>query len=289
MGGWPAGDPLVSGDRTDEGAPAADELRPSRVDPAPAGIGEQLREARRRKGRSLDDCERETRINRHYLEALEAERFDALPAPVYARGFLRSYGRSLGLDGDALVARMPRDLPRPAGLEPMAGLRRSDPGAPPPVRARWLAIGGAVVAAVLILALVVTQCTGGDAESVAPGVLPGQETPAVTLTVAPTASASTEPTGTPTAIATATPTTSPTPEATPPPASTIPPFEFGTMPDFTNVEQAEAEDLVIQLGLPYVVLEAESELPAGRVAGQSPEPGDLLTASHTITLIISAP
>lgn len=281
----------MSEDRTGEGDPAADELRPSRVDPAAASIGEQLREARRRKGRSLADCERDTRINRHYLEALEAERFDALPAPVYARGFLRSYGRSLGLDGDALVARMPRDLPRPAGLEPMAGLRRSEPGALPQVNARWLAIGGSVVAAVLILALVVTQCSGGDGESLAPGVLPGQETPAVTLTVAPTAAATA--TSTATATATPTPTASPTPEATPeaapPPASTIPPFEFGTMPDFTNVEQAEAEDLVIQLGLPYVVLEAESELPAGRVAGQSPEPGELLTASHTITLIISAP
>ena len=33
-----------------------------------------------------------------YLQALEAERFAKLPAPVYVRGFLAEYARALGLD-----------------------------------------------------------------------------------------------------------------------------------------------------------------------------------------------
>ena len=58
-------------------------------------LGELLREARRQRAITLADVERDTRINATYIGALEAERFDVLPAPVYARGFLRSYARYL--------------------------------------------------------------------------------------------------------------------------------------------------------------------------------------------------
>jgi len=243
-----------------------------------------LREARRQRGRSLAECERDTRISRAYLEAIEAERFDALPAPVYARGFLRSYARYLGLDGDDLVARMPRDMPRPAGLEPMAGLRRTEPGALPQVNARWVAIGAGVIGVVLVLALLVSRCTG-DGGSVAPGTLPGAETPIATPVVTPAATLTPVPTAAP-----ATPTPSPvaTPAPAAEPASTVPPFEVGAMPDFTNVEQSVAQDLTDQLGLPVVIVEAASDLPPGRVFAQSPEPGALMTASTTITLTVSA-
>ena len=69
-----------------------------------ARLGDWLREARLRKGLSFADIERDTRINRHYLEALESEHFEVLPAPVYARGFLRSYARALGLDDRGTLA-----------------------------------------------------------------------------------------------------------------------------------------------------------------------------------------
>ncbi len=53
-------------------------------------FGDTLREAREDLGVSLADAERETRISRRYLEALESEDEAALPAGVYTRGFIRT-------------------------------------------------------------------------------------------------------------------------------------------------------------------------------------------------------
>lgn len=44
-----------------------------------------------------------TKISMRYLEALESDRFDLLPAPVFAKGFLREYSRYVGLDPDEVV------------------------------------------------------------------------------------------------------------------------------------------------------------------------------------------
>jgi cytoskeletal protein RodZ len=67
------------------------------------GIGERLRNAREAKGLSLQAMEGITRIRAVYLQALEDEQFDRLPAPVYAKGFLRTYATSLGLDPEQLM------------------------------------------------------------------------------------------------------------------------------------------------------------------------------------------
>lgn len=66
-------------------------------------LGETLRQARLDRGATLADAEAETRIRRRYLEALEAEDYAALPAPVYTRGFIRTYARYLGLDPEATL------------------------------------------------------------------------------------------------------------------------------------------------------------------------------------------
>ena len=39
-----------------------------------------------------------TRIKRQYIDDMESERFDALPAEVYMRGYVSEYARYLGLD-----------------------------------------------------------------------------------------------------------------------------------------------------------------------------------------------
>lgn len=44
-----------------------------------------------------------TNISVRYLEALEENRFDILPGPVFVRGFLRQYARHVGLDPDEVV------------------------------------------------------------------------------------------------------------------------------------------------------------------------------------------
>ncbi len=68
-----------------------------------ARIGETLREARERRGLSIEQAALETRISPRFLEALEAEEFEVLPAPVYVRGFLRSYANYLRLDPQPLL------------------------------------------------------------------------------------------------------------------------------------------------------------------------------------------
>jgi cytoskeleton protein RodZ len=66
-------------------------------------FGQALRDAREDLGVSLTEAERETRINRRYLEALESEDDSAMPAAVYTRGFIRTYSQYLGLNPDAML------------------------------------------------------------------------------------------------------------------------------------------------------------------------------------------
>ena len=77
------------------------------------GIGRALRSAREHRGKSLEDAGRETRVRTDYLEALEAEAFDALGSDVYVRGFLRSYAKYLGLNHEKVVSAYERVYGRP--------------------------------------------------------------------------------------------------------------------------------------------------------------------------------
>ena len=66
-------------------------------------IGPALREARERRGISLQQVEAETAIRTRYIRALEDEEFGALPGTTYAKGFLRAYAEYLGLDGQLFI------------------------------------------------------------------------------------------------------------------------------------------------------------------------------------------
>jgi cytoskeleton protein RodZ len=74
-------------------------------------IGNALRTARERQGIELGEVERQTRIRGRYLAALEAEKFELLPARAYAKGFLRVYADFLGLDGRLIVAEFDARFP----------------------------------------------------------------------------------------------------------------------------------------------------------------------------------
>lgn len=66
-------------------------------------LGSYLKARREARGVPLDELVRETRIPRPTVEALEGDRPDTLPAPVFTRGFIRAYLSHLGLDaGEAL-------------------------------------------------------------------------------------------------------------------------------------------------------------------------------------------
>jgi cytoskeleton protein RodZ len=66
-------------------------------------IGNSLREARLRQQLDFAELEQQTKIRSKYLQALEDEHFDVLPAPTYVKGFLRNYADALGLEGQLYV------------------------------------------------------------------------------------------------------------------------------------------------------------------------------------------
>jgi flagellar biosynthesis protein FlhG len=61
--------------------------------------GELLRKVRESQGIEIGDIAGRTKISKAHLVAIEEEAFDALPAPVYVRGFLGEMAKYLGLDG----------------------------------------------------------------------------------------------------------------------------------------------------------------------------------------------
>jgi cytoskeleton protein RodZ len=98
----------------DEPKPPEGEAAPP---PAPAEeaprakhtIGALLRETRENYGGDLERIAAALRIKPAYLTALEEGRYDRLPAPVYALGFVRAYAIHMGLDGEEAVRRFKQE------------------------------------------------------------------------------------------------------------------------------------------------------------------------------------
>ncbi len=68
-------------------------------------VGEFFRQVRETKGLTLDEVASKTRIRTDFVRALEDGNFAKLPDQVFARGFVRSYARSLGLDEEDAIHR----------------------------------------------------------------------------------------------------------------------------------------------------------------------------------------
>jgi cytoskeletal protein RodZ len=66
-------------------------------------LGEKLKKLRSDKRISLGEVSRVTKIRLEYLECLEEGRYQGLPADVYVRGFLKSYGEFLLVDEENLI------------------------------------------------------------------------------------------------------------------------------------------------------------------------------------------
>ncbi len=242
-----------------------DPAQPAEQGYGDVGLGRLLREVRQSRALSLGEVERDTRINRDYLQALEQERYELLPAPVYTRGFVRAYARHLGLDAEAVVALLPADLPRPPGLEPIAALRGGPRALLPAVNRPLIAAAGLGLGLLAAVALSLALLRGDGA---APADAPPDAAAASTAT-APVASGD-------------------GPGATARPAATVPPFALGETPNFIGVDSEVAQALLTQLGLQFVVIAVDtSEAPQGTVFAQTPEPGSPIEANDDVTLIVS--
>lgn len=66
-------------------------------------FGAWLRRQREMREIDLREIAERTKISLRYLQAMEQDRFELLPAPVFARGFLREYAKYVGLSPDEVV------------------------------------------------------------------------------------------------------------------------------------------------------------------------------------------
>ncbi len=66
-------------------------------------LGEYFQRAREAKGLTLEEAAARTRILPQYLKAVEDNNYAKLPDKVFAKGFVRSYARLLGLDEATVI------------------------------------------------------------------------------------------------------------------------------------------------------------------------------------------
>ncbi len=86
-------------------------------------VGQQLKDARVAQGKSLEDVGAELKIRADHVSALEEGDFSKFDAPIFIRGFVRTYCRFLKLDHNALIVQLNQEL---GGTESLA----SDPALP---------------------------------------------------------------------------------------------------------------------------------------------------------------
>jgi cytoskeleton protein RodZ len=75
-----------------------------------ATIAEQLRAGREAHGLSVYQVAETTKMRTDHIRALEAGNYDAFNAPVYIRGFVRTYAKLLKLDETATLATLDAEL-----------------------------------------------------------------------------------------------------------------------------------------------------------------------------------
>lgn len=156
-------------------------------------FGDWLRRQREMREISLRDIAERTKISLRYLEAMEADRFDLLPAPIFAKGFLREYARYVGLSPDDVVNHyLSVHHPEELAGDPKEDTKvRSkpkplDPGQPP-VRRNWSYGLVLALAGLILLVLVAIAAWFADKRHEEPASSNGQAPPPIAAPPAPVA------------------------------------------------------------------------------------------------------
>ena len=274
------------------------------ITPRRLTVSDSLRGRRIECGLDVDYVAQILKIRPAVLIAIESGKFDELPGPAYAVGFVRSYATYLGLDAEALVVRFKTETAEIA--------RRPQLEFPLPIRDSRVPTGPLLVICVLLAALTYAgwyyfsstpdQLAGltptvpdrllhllkvppppkPGSEPVAPAVAPTTPAPAVA-----TAPESTQPAPAPsapaapvqTATSTAAPQTAtaqaPAPAATPPAVDGVPPVDtkpaagpaVATLPQTPDIAQpAAAADQPKQPDNTYGAPEGQSRVVLHAVA-----------------------
>jgi cytoskeletal protein RodZ len=91
-------------------------------------IGAELRRARIARKLSIEDVSHVTKISPSVLRAIEKDEFRRVPGGLFTRGFLRSYAREVGLDGEDIIQqyRAEYEAPVSVGVSGQAAPTESD-------------------------------------------------------------------------------------------------------------------------------------------------------------------
>jgi cytoskeletal protein RodZ len=121
-------------------------------------FGGLLRSARQRKGLTIADVSRATKIKESQLERLEAAQMDALPAEVFVVGFIKAFAREVGVDACEALKRYRAALPKPQIIEtaPIDKIITTAPADPEAAPVHGKRLG---VAFVVFLILIVATLT----------------------------------------------------------------------------------------------------------------------------------
>jgi cytoskeletal protein RodZ len=252
-----------------------------------AELGRVLFQARVGRGLTIEDAERDTRISRRYLEALEREDFSAFPAPFYARAFLRTYAQYLGLDAAQLLAALPH-----ARLEPeVSPLPEISRPTTPGFSINWVVAG--IVVLFLLAAGLLLYRSGSQGEG--GGLIPGRTTAVPTAESAQAGAVEVPPVPVEPTVeappAESSPGEAPTAEAVAPQepqGRPIEPTGPGLVPDFQGATLDAALAVLRDKDMRYVVIEVENkDVPQGLIFDQSPTPGSELGDDESVTLVVS--
>jgi len=92
---------------------------------SPGFPGHLLRQAREEQGLSQKETARDLHLTSKVINAIEEDNFELIPSFVFARGYIRSYARHLGLDGQTLVAEFDLAYGVPNNsAKPMSAIRK---------------------------------------------------------------------------------------------------------------------------------------------------------------------
>ena len=73
-------------------------------------VGDKLRAAREEANRTIRDLSDQTKIRTDHLEALEEGQYEVFSAPVYIRGFVRSYASALKMNVAEVLSELDAEL-----------------------------------------------------------------------------------------------------------------------------------------------------------------------------------
>ena len=139
--------------------------------------GERLRQARLLKGREIKDIATDLNIHARIISAIEADDYKLLPEPAFIRGYLRAYGRLLGIDSDSLILQFNEIYTSATGLSSNHSLENSPIQQLARLQSRtrknnrwmlWLLIPIALVVLVLVLRPIVKRIMSPTNSAAAP-------------------------------------------------------------------------------------------------------------------------